>query len=369
MSDQSMASDTASASLCDPIHGGVAQPITHDSAHKHVAGAAFYVDDLPEPQDMLHLYAAQSPHAHARITSMNLDAVRQASGVVAVIRAADIPGHNQIGAVFKDEPLLADGEVFYNGHPMFVVAAKSIEQARAAAALAKIDYEVLPAILGIKDAHEAQSYLEPPQSMGRGNVETALNRAPHRLSGRLSVNGQDHFYLEGHVSLAIPGEDGDVHVYSSTQHPSELQHLVAEVLGVASHSVTVEVRRMGGGFGGKESQAAIFAALAAVVSKRTGRAAKFRLDRDDDMIITGKRHEAEIAYDVSFDADGRIDGIRFEQFIKCGYATDLSLAVSDRAMFHADNAYYLPNVDIKSFRCRTNTVSNTAFRGFGGPQG
>ncbi|GAK34309.1 xanthine dehydrogenase molybdopterin binding subunit [Iodidimonas nitroreducens] len=352
-----------------PISGGVATAIAHDSAAKHVAGSARYVDDLPEPKGLLHLYALQSPHAHARITAMDLDAVRAAPGVAMVVTAADLPAANQIGAVFKDEPLLADGLVHYAGHPVAVVAANSIDQARHAASLAQISYEVLAPILTIADAHQAGSYLEPPQKMARGDASKALKAAAHRLQGQLAVNGQDHFYLEGQVALAIPGEDEDVHITSSTQHPSELQHLVAEVLGVANHAVSVEVRRMGGGFGGKESQPAIFAALAAVVAKHTGRPAKFRLDRDDDMVITGKRHEALITYDVGFDADGRIEGIAFEQFIRCGYAADLSLAVSDRAMFHADNAYFLPHVEITSFRCRTHSVSNTAFRGFGGPQG
>ena len=247
--------------------------------------------------------------------------------------------------------------------------AETVEQARRAALLGKAASEPLDAILTIDQAMEAQSFVLPPHEMLRGDPESALDKAPHRLSGRIRIGGQDHFYLEGQVALAIPGEGGTMQVMSSTQHPSEVQHLVAKTLGLADHAVTVEVRRMGGGFGGKETQAAGIACLASLAASKTGRAVKLRLDRDVDMTLTGKRHGFRIDYDVACDAQGRIQAITFEQCADCGYSPDLSAAIADRAMFHADNAYYLPNVRITSHRCRTNTVSNTAFRGFGGPQG
>ena len=241
--------------------------------------------------------------------------------------------------------------------------------AREAAAKAVIEYEILKPILTIDEALAAQAFVLPTQVMQRGDADAALAKAPHRLSGRIDVGGQEHFYLEGQVAMAIPGEDGDLLVHSSTQHPTEVQHLVARSLKLSDHSVVCETRRMGGGFGGKESQASLIAVVAALLAQKTGRPVKHRLDRDDDMILTGKRHHCRIDYDVGFDKDGRIQGIFFEQAIGCGYSPDLSGAIADRAMFHADNAYYLDNVRIVSHRCKTNTVSNTAFRGFGGPQG
>jgi len=351
------------------LRGGVAIPVAHDSAAKHVSGRAVYIDDIPEPQGLLHLHIAQSPHAHAAIESLDLSAVRAAPGVVDVVTATDIAGANNVGAVRTDEPLLADGEVRYVGQPVFAVAANSPERARAAAERAEVAYAPRAAILTIADARAANALLEDPQVMQRGDAAAAIADAPHRLTGRIGVGGQDHFYLEGQVAMAVPGEDSDMLVYSSTQHPSEVQQLTAKILGVPAHAVTVEVRRMGGGFGGKETQPAIFAALAALIARRTGRPAKLRLDRDDDMTITGKRHDFEIDYDVGFDGEGRILGADIALAGRCGHAADLSLAVNDRAMFHADNAYFLPAVKITSCRYRTHTVSNTAFRGFGGPQG
>ncbi|MBV9421150.1 MAG: xanthine dehydrogenase molybdopterin binding subunit [Alphaproteobacteria bacterium] len=342
----------------------------HDSAPKHVSGRAIYIDDIPEPRGLLHLAIGMSARAHARILSMDLSAVRAAPGVVAVFTAQDIPGKNDVGPVIHDDPIFATNEVMYAGQSLFAVAADTLEQARAAARLGKIAYEDLPAALTIAQARAMGGMeLEKPQRMTRGDSAAALQRAKHRLNGSLSIGGQDHFYLEGQVALAIPGEDGDVTVYSSTQHPSEVQHLVASMLSVPSNAVTVEVRRMGGGFGGKETQAALPAAVAALCVAKTGRPAKLCLDRDDDMVLTGKRHDFEITYDVGFNDTGRIEGIEFVQSSRCGYSTDLSLAIADRAMFHADNAYALPNVTIVSHRYRTHTVSNTAFRGFGGPQG
>jgi xanthine dehydrogenase large subunit len=341
----------------------------HDSARLHVSGGALYVDDVGEPGDMLHLAFGQSSEAHAEITAVDLAAVRTAPGVVAVFTAADIPGANNVSPVAKDDLLLADGEVLYVGQPIFLVAATSQRAARAAARLGKIAYEPRPASLTIEAARDARSVIEPTQRMARGDAHAALDTAPHRLSGGFAMGGQDHFYLEGQVAIATPGEDGQVHILSSTQHPSEIQHLVAYMLDRNSADITVEVRRMGGAFGGKETQAAAFAAAAALVADTTGRPAKFRCDRDDDMIMTGKRHDFEIAYDVGYDDDCRILALQLRLASRCGATVDLSPAINDRAMFHCDNCYWLPDVEILSERLKTNTVSATAFRGFGGPQG
>jgi xanthine dehydrogenase large subunit len=341
----------------------------HDSAHLHVAGTARYADDEAEPADMLHLAFGQSSEAHARIVSIDLRAVRAAEGVVAVFTAADIPGANDVSPVAGDDRLLAEGAVISIGQPIFLVAATSQRAARKAARLGRIDYAPLPAQVTIDEARAAGSLIEPTQRMARGDAEAALPNAPHRLDGGFAMGGQDHFYLEGQVAVATPGEDGQIHVLSSTQHPSEVQHLVAHLLHRSSADVTVEVRRMGGAFGGKETQAALFAAAAALAADKTGRPAKFRCDRDDDMVMTGKRHEFRVDYRVGFDADGRILALRLALASRCGATVDLSPAINDRAMFHADNCYWLPNVEIVSERLKTNTVSATAFRGFGGPQG
>jgi len=351
------------------IKGAVHKDLRHDSAHKHVSGEAVYIDDLPEPKDLLHLYVAMSEKAHARITAMDLSDVRAAKGVACVISAEDIPGHNDVSPFAGDDPLFAEDLVEYIGQPIFAVAATSIELARAAAKLADVTYDELPALITIDDALEAECAIEPMQTMGQGDAATALENAPKRLQGSFRIGGQDHFYLEGQIAFATPQEDGDVHVFSSTQHPSEVQHLVAHVLGRPTNAVTVEVRRMGGGFGGKETHPAMFAAMASLVAVKTGRPAKLRLDRDDDMVMTGKRHDFKYGYDVGFDEDGNILGIEIEMASRCGRSTDLSPAINDRAMFHADNCYFLGHSSIKSHRCKTHTVSNTAFRGFGGPQG
>ena len=349
--------------------GVVHTPVRHDSAERHVAGRAAYIDDLPEARDLLHVVMGMSARAHARIVYMDLTAVRAAPGVVDVVCAGDIPGTNDVSPVAGDDPLFADGLVQYVGQALFAVAADSQAQARAATALAKVVYEDLPALVTIADARAAGSVIEPAQTMRLGDASAAIAAAPHILKGRLAIGGQDHFYLEGQIALATPREDGDVHVWSSTQHPTEVQHNVAKVLGVRDHSVTVEIRRMGGGFGGKESQPALFAAAAALIAVRTGRPAKLRVDRDDDMVMTGKRHDFETAWSVGFDDDGKLTGAAFDLASRCGYSADLSMAINDRAMFHSDNAYALPTAQIVSHRYRTHTVSNTAFRGFGGPQG
>ena len=354
----------------DPAAKVLAKPANpHDSAPLHVAGAARYTDDIAEAADLLHLAFGQSSEAHARILKIDLAAVRAAPGVVAVYTASDIPHANDVSPVAGDDQLLADGKVICVGQALFLVAAITRDAARKAARLAQVDYEPLPPVLTIGEARAAGSLIEPAQRMARGNAAKALAAAPHRLSGAMEMGGQDHFYLEGQVALATPEEDGQIHIVSSTQHPSEVQHLVAHMLGLTSADVTVEVRRMGGAFGGKETQAALFAAAAALVAAKTGRPAKLRCDRDDDMAMTGKRHEFEVAYDVGFDDDGRLLGLSLGLASRCGATVDLSPAINDRAMFHADNCYWLPDVEIVSERLKTNTVSATAFRGFGGPQG
>jgi len=358
------------AKLADPVDfQGVNAALPHDSALRHVTGAAIYVDDIPEPVGLLHVHLGMSTRAHARIVSMDLSAVRASPGVVTVLTAQDIPGENDVSPVIHDDKLFADGEVICVGQSLFAVAATSVAAARAAAAKAVVEYEDLPAAISIAQARALDLKIEASQRMARGDAAAALAASPRRLRGAFAIGGQDHFYLEGQVALATPGEAGDVHVWSSTQHPSEVQHLVARVLDVPHTSVTVEVRRMGGGFGGKETQASLFAAAAALVAVKTGRPAKARPDRDEDMVMTGKRHDFEIAYDVGFDDEGRLTGLALELASRCGSTTDLSMAINDRAMFHADNCYFLPAVEIVSHRFKTHTVSNTAFRGFGGPQG
>jgi len=351
------------------IEGAVHKDLRHDSAHKHVAGSAVYIDDLPEPKNLLHIYVAMSEKAHADIKTMDLAAVKAAPGVACVLIADDIPGHNDVSPFAGDDPLFAEGLVEYIGQPVFAVAANSLAQAVAAARLADVVYAEKPALITIAAAAKEGSIIEASQQMGQGDAEAKLASAANRLSGEFAIGGQDHFYLEGQIALAIPKEDGDVHVFSSTQHPSEVQHLVAHVLGRPTNAVTVEVRRMGGGFGGKETHPALFGAISALAAVKTGRPAKLRLDRDDDMIMTGKRHDFTYRYDVGFDNEGRIEGMKVELASRCGRSTDLSPAINDRAMFHVDNCYYLSDVDITSHRYKTHTVSNTAFRGFGGPQG
>jgi len=353
------------------ISGGVASDRRHDSAHKHVTGTAVYIDDMPEPAGLLHGCLGLCTVAHAKILSMNLDAVRTAPGVRLVLTGKDMPASNDISPTGRhDEPVLADGLVQFHGQPIFAVIAETREQARRACRLAKVDYEEMPFITDVAQTDlRTGKMVTPPLKLERGDASAAIASAPRRLSGQMRCGGQDHFYLEGQIALAVPGEDQDVTVYSSTQHPSEVQHMVAHVLGVPSHAVTVEIRRMGGGFGGKETQGNQFAAIAAVAAKKLHRAVKIRPDRDDDMTATGKRHDFLIDYEVGFDEEGRILGADFHYAARCGFSSDLSGPVTDRALFHCDNAYFYPAVKATSAPLYTNTVSNTAFRGFGGPQG
>ena len=343
--------------------------IAHESAQLHVSGNARYADDIPVPANTLHVALGLSQIAHGRILAMDLSAVHAAAGVVAVLTAADIIGENNYGPVLKDDPIFAFDVVQCVGQPLFAVVATSVEAARRAALLGKVTMEELPAILAIREALAQQSFVLPSRTMERGDADAALAAAAHTLSGSFSLGGQEHFYLEGHIALALPQDDGSLLIHSSTQHPTEVQHIVAHALAVPAHEVTLQCRRMGGGFGGKESQPALFAAVVALAAKKLRRPVKLRLDRDADMIMTGKRHDFEMDYTVGFDDSGRIQGLDVMLASRCGYSADLSAPVNDRAMFHADNCYYLENVRIVSHRCKTHTVSNTAFRGFGGPQG
>ena len=343
--------------------------IPHESAELHVTGEALYTDDIALPANALHAAFGISSEAHARIASLDLSGVASQPGVHAVLTARDIPGENNCAPVLHDDPILAEGLVQYAGQAMFLVLADSHRNARRAARHARVRYEALPAILGIREAIAAGSFVSPTQTLARGDAHARLAGAPRRLQGTIEMGGQDHFYLEGQVAFAIPQENAGMLVVSSTQHPTEVQHLVAHALGIHAKDVTVQCRRMGGAFGGKESQAALIACAAAVAAWKTRRPVKLRLDRDDDMVITGKRHEFLADYDAGFDDEGRVVALSVMMASRCGYSLDLSAAVNDRALCHVDNMYWLESVHIVSHRCRTNTVSNTAFRGFGGPQG
>ena len=345
------------------------KPVPHESAELHVSGEATYTDDIPELAGTLFCALGLSQKAHAKITSIDLDAVRAAPGVIAVLTASDIPGKNDCGPIIADDPILADGLVQCIGQPVFAVIAESYDQARRAARKGEIAYEELPAVPTPEEAKRQGSFVVPPMHLVRGEPAAKLAAAPRRLKQTRRVGGQEQFYLEGQISYAVPKEQDGMLVYCSTQHPSEMQHLVANALTLASNQVTVEVRRMGGGFGGKESQSALFACVASVAARKLGRPVKLRLDRDDDFLATGKRHCFHYEYDVGYDDEGRILAAKVEMTSRAGYSTDLSPPVATRAVCHFDNAYYLSDVDIKAMCGKTNTQSNTAFRGFGGPQG
>ena len=343
----------------------------HDSAIKHVTGRADYTDDIAQPEGTLHAYLGVSDVAHSKLKNIDLSAVLVAPGVVGVLTAEDVPGVNDISPTgLNDEPVFPTDTIQFHGQPLFAVVAETRDAARRAAELAKVDYDELPHALDPIAAQEAgYPHVTAPLKLERGDIEPAFEAAVHRIKAQMQVGGQDHMYLEGHIAFAIPGEDDDVVVHCSTQHPSEAQHMVAHVMGVPSNAVTVNVRRMGGGFGGKESQMNLFCAVAAMAAKKWRRAVKIRPDRDQDMTATGKRHDFVIDYDVAFDETGRIEAVDGVFAARCGFSADLSGPVTDRALFHADNAYFYPNVRLTSHPMKTNTVSNTAFRGFGGPQG
>ncbi|NUU01237.1 xanthine dehydrogenase molybdopterin binding subunit [Herbaspirillum robiniae] len=347
----------------------VGKPHPHESAVLHVTGEATYTDDIVELQGTLHAALGLSQKAHAKIRSIDLAKVKASPGVVAVFTADDIPGENECGAIIHDDPVLADGLVQYVGQPIFIVIADSHDNARRGARQAVIDYEELDPILTPRAAHAAKSYVLPPMHLTRGTPAEAFAKAPHKLQGKFDVGGQEQFYLEGQISYAIPKEGRGMHVYCSTQHPSEMQHHIAHVLHVSSHDVLVECRRMGGGFGGKESQSALWACAAAVAAVRLRRPIKLRADRDDDMIVTGKRHCFAYDYEIGYDDNGRIMAAKIDMVSRAGFSADLSGPVATRAVCHFDNAYYLSDVEIHAMCGKTNTQSNTAFRGFGGPQG
>jgi xanthine dehydrogenase large subunit len=347
----------------------IGEPLRHESAHLHVSGRALYADDIALPPNTLHAAFGISTIAHGRIKSMDLSAVLAAPGVRMVATAQDIPGENNYGGIVHDDPIFAEDLVQYAGQPLFAVAATSMLAARKAAKLARVEYEELPAILDIRSALAAHSFVIPSQLLVRGSPRAELGHARQRLQGSLTIGGQDHFYLEGHIAIALPQEDGAMLIHSSTQHPTEVQNIVAHALAQPAHAINVQCRRMGGGFGGKESQPALVAAAAAVLALKTRTPIKFRLDRDADMIITGKRHDFVADYDVGYDNDGRIVALALMLASRCGYSADLSGPVNDRAICHVDNAYFIEHLELVSHRCKTHTVSNTAFRGFGGPQG
>lgn len=345
------------------------KPLPHDAAPLHVTGQARYVDDL-SMANALHLAFGLSTVAHGEITGMDLSAVRAAPGVVAVLSAEDLPDMPDCSPSAHDEPLLAVGTVHYVGQPVFLVIADSHLAARKAARQGKISYRELPALLTVDEALAANSRFEQgPVVWAKGDASRAISEAPRVVEGSFEVGGQEHFYLEGQVAACLPQEGGDMVVHSSTQHPTEVQHKVAHALHLPMSAVRVEVRRMGGGFGGKESQGNALAIACAVAAKATGRPCRMRYDRDDDMVITGKRHDLRILYRAGVDDEGRILGLEFTHLFRCGWSQDLSLPVADRAMLHADNCYHLQHVRIESHRLKTNTCSATAYRGFGGPQG
>ncbi|MEM1365919.1 MAG: xanthine dehydrogenase molybdopterin binding subunit [Pseudomonadota bacterium] len=343
----------------------------HESAALHVVGSARYLDDLPEFEGTVHAYLGLSTIAHGRIKSINLDAVRTAPGVLDVLVAADLDGHNDVSPTgAKDDPVFAEVEVMFHGQPVFAVVAETRAQARNAAQLAQVVYDELPHALTVDAARKAgMDLVWPGMKLKRGDAAKALHEATNRLDGRMTIGGQDHFYLEGHIAYAVPGEAGNMVVHSSTQHPTEVQHMVAHCLGRTMGDVRVEVRRMGGAFGGKETQSNLFAVVASLAATRLNRPVKIRPDRDDDMIATGKRHDFVADYAVAFDDDGVIEAVDGTFAARCGFSADLSGPVTDRSLFHADNCYFYPAVELRSEPRRTHTVSNTAFRGFGGPQG
>jgi len=347
----------------------VGKALSHESATLHVTGQATYVEDLATRTARLAFaWPVQSPHAHARVLSVDFSQARDLPGVFGCLAAADVPGENDVGPVRHDEPLFPE-EVSFHGQPVAWVVASSSELARLAAERVVVRYEPLPAIQSIAAAVAADSFHAPAERLRRGDPEQALAAAAQRFEGELFINGQEHFYLETQAALAVPEEGGGLFVHSSTQHPTETQEVVARVLGVAKHLVTVQCLRMGGAFGGKETQANTWAAVAALASVKLGRPVMVRLTRAQDMSMTGKRHPFLGRFRVGFSVEGQLQALLLELFSDGGYSLDLSAPVLGRAMFHIDNCYLLPNVEVVGRVCRTHAVSHTAFRGFGGPQG
>lgn len=341
----------------------------HESAVAQVAGHAVYIDDIAELQGTLYAAPIMSKVAHGNIISINPKKALALEGVCDVVLADDIPGDTIFAAFAHDEAIFAKNKVEHIGQVIGLVVACSVEIARRAARLVEVEIEELDAVLDVQKALACQNYVLPPVRVSRGNASQALENAPYVLSGKLEVGGQEHFYLEGQIAYALPLEQNGWLVYSSTQHPGEVQHWVAHALGIHNNQVTVECRRLGGGFGGKETQAGHMAVWACLAAKKTGAPVKLRLDRDEDFMITGKRHPFSYEWKVGFNHQGKIEGLKLMMAAHCGFSADLSGPVADRAVFHADNAYFLENVEINSYRLKLNTQSHTAFRGFGGPQG
>ena len=352
-----------------PILQTIGKQIAHDSAKMHVSGSAVYVDDIVEPVGTLHVAAGLSPIAKGNIKSINLDAVKSAPGVVAVLTAKDIVGKNDCSPDLGDDPILSDGEIRFHGQMIFAVVAKTRDQARRATKLAKLEIDAQVPNVHVEDGIKSGERVLDDYTFIRGEAPRLIKKAKNTIAGNINVGGQEHFYLESQISFAVPGENRTMKVYCSTQHPTEVQHLVARSLARPDASVVCECRRMGGGFGGKESQAAQCACIAAIAASITGHPAKMRLDRDDDMITTGKRHDFLIDYSASHNSKGVLEAVDVEFNGRCGHSPDVSLGINDRAMFHCDNAYFYPQLRVHSRRVKTDTVSNTAFRGFGGPQG
>ncbi len=347
----------------------VYKAMPHDSGAKHVQGCADYVDDMPEPVGTLHVAVGGAPAARGTIRTLDLSEVANAPGVVAVVTAADVPAKNDISPSAGDEPVFADKRVIFRDQPVFAVVAETRDAARRAVRRARFDIDAEKPNVTVEQGGAAGETVLPDYAFVGGHAAKGIAAAPMRNAGTIRIGGQEHFYLEGQIALAVPGEDGGMLVHSSTQHPSEVQHIVARVLGLPDSFVTCQVRRMGGGFGGKETQATQWAVIAALAARKTGQPCKLRLDRDDDMMMTGKRHDFAVRYAVGYETNGRIRAVNIDLDARCGCSADLTIGVVDRAMFHADNAYFLPEFRIGSRRIKTNTVSNTAFRGFGGPQG
>ena len=358
--------NTLSTTTSSPVAGVTT---THESARAQIAGAATYIDDLPELRGTLHAAPILSTHAHGHLRGVDPQAALAMPGVLGVVLSKDIPGDPMLAAFAGDEPVFAIDTVQHVGQVIGLVVARSVMQARRAARKVALDIEPLPAILTIADALQAKSYVLPPVFVNRGHAQEALKTAQHTLTGAFEVGGQEHFYLEGQIAYAVPHEQNQWSIYSSTQHPGEVQHWVAHALGLDNHAVRVECRRMGGGFGGKETQAGHLAVWAAVAAHKFKAPVKLRLDRDDDFMVTGKRHPFAYEYTAGFDDTGRLTALQLQMAANCGFSADLSGPVADRAIFHSDNAYFLENVAIASYRCKTHTQSHTAFRGFGGPQG
>ncbi|WP_346351486.1 xanthine dehydrogenase molybdopterin binding subunit [Oceanimonas sp. AH20CE76] len=361
--------DEMMAKMKQELQTGVGKSVPHDSAARQVSGEAQYIDDRLEFPNQLHVYARLSDQAHARITRLDVSPCYDFPGVAIAITAEDVPGELDIGPVLAGDPLLADGKVEYYGQPVLAVAANDMETARKAAMAAIVEYEELPAVLSVEEALEKELFVTESHKQQRGDSAAGLKKAKHVIEGSLHIGGQEHFYLETQVSSVVPTEDGGMMVFTSSQNPTEVQKLVASVLDVPMNKVVIDMRRMGGGFGGKETQAAGPACMAAVVARLTGRPAKMRLPRMEDMIMTGKRHPFFNQYKIGFDDSGRIQAAEITVAGNCGYSPDLSSSIVDRAMFHSDNAYYLGDATVIGHRCKTNTASNTAYRGFGGPQG